>query len=247
MQIVEDQQQRLHRGGVLEEPGGRLEQVEARRIGLARGNRGDRGRPKAFAQAGDHLGDMGRPRTQPGGKGLLVTVFGESTDQLHPRPERRCAPTLPAATPQDLDPSLGRVPCKVLGQPGLADPRLPSDQEQPSPAAGGVLQAGHQLRNFPVPAHECLPCSAPGRIPHRRHRTGQPNARPPPPIPRGCQGLGHLGADRADLPAQRFPHVERPTVDLAVTAGQYDPPWRRHRRGRERERRAWTRPTSKPT
>jgi hypothetical protein len=77
---------------MLEEADDRLEQVETRRIGLAGGRGGDRRGPKAFGEAGDQLGDMRRPRAQPGGKGLPVTVFGEGADHLRPRPEGRCAP-----------------------------------------------------------------------------------------------------------------------------------------------------------
>jgi hypothetical protein len=50
MQIDEDQKQRPHRGGVLEEPGSRLEQVEARRLGLA-GRSGGAGDPRRSARA----------------------------------------------------------------------------------------------------------------------------------------------------------------------------------------------------
>src|SRR5215218_7868136 len=140
---------------------------------------------------------MGRPRpTQPGSKGLLIAVVGKGTDHLTPRPERRCTPTLPAATPQDTGPQVARMLCKMLDEPGLADPRLPADQEQPSPAPDRVLQAGHQLRHFPIPAHKGPRSWRRGRIPHRSHRTGQPNA-------------GPIAAGSAGPPAQRFTLVER--------------------------------------
>jgi hypothetical protein len=154
VQVVQDQQHRLRRRRPPEQAGDGLEQGETRRIGPRRGNRGGRGRPHALGEAGDQLGDLGRPRTQPGGEGLLVEVLGEGADHLAPRPEGRCAPTLPAATPQDTGPLLDGVRCHVLGEPGLADPGLPDDQEQPTPTADRVLQAGQQLRHFPIPAHE---------------------------------------------------------------------------------------------
>jgi hypothetical protein len=183
MQVVQDQQQRLHQRRTPEQTGDGLEQVEARRIRLLRANRGGRGRPQTLGEAGDQLSDMGRPRTRPGGKGLLIQVLGEGTDQLAPRPERRCAPTLPAATPHDTGSLPGRVRCKVLGQPGLADPGLAGDQEQPPPAAGRVLQGGQQLRHFPVPAHEGSRSWTRGSIPHLSHRASQPSARHPPRYP----------------------------------------------------------------
>lgn len=85
---------------------------------------------------------------------MLVVVLGEGTDHLAPRPKRRSAPTLPAATPIDMDASSGRVRCKVLNEPGLADPRLPRDQEQSFPAADRVIEAGHEFRQFAVSAHK---------------------------------------------------------------------------------------------
>jgi hypothetical protein len=177
MQIVQDQQQRLHRRRTPEQAGNRLEQVEPRRIGPKRRNRGDRRRSKALGETRDQLGDMGRPRTQPGGKSLLVAVFGEAADHLAPRPERRCAPTRPAAPPQDADPAPHCAFRQVLGEPGLADPRLPSDQEQPPPTPDRSVQAGHQLRHFPVPAHKGPRSLTPGRVPHPSHRASQPSAR----------------------------------------------------------------------
>jgi hypothetical protein len=100
------------------------------------------------------VSDKGRASTQPGGEALFVVVLGERTDDLAPRPERWCAPALPAATPEDTGLLPGRVRSKMLDEPGLADPRLPSNQKQPSPAIDRVFQAGHQFCHFPVPAYE---------------------------------------------------------------------------------------------
>ena len=207
MQIIQDQHQRLHRRRPPEEAGDRLEQVEARRLGLLRGNQGNRSPPKAFGKAGDQLGDLDRSGPQPGRQDLLVTVFDQGAEQLCPRPERRCAPCLPAATPQHPDPPLGRESCQVLGQPGLADPGLPGDQEQPPPATDRVLQAGNQLRRFPVPAHKDPRSPAAGRIPHVNHRAGEPSARPPQP-------------EAPDPPAQRFTLVERLGVQAPRPPGR---------------------------
>ena len=93
MEIVEDQEQRLRGRRTLEDADDRLEQVEPRRFGLAGGSGGHRGSSKALGESRDDLGDLGRSRSQPGGKGLLVAVLGEGADHLRPRPERRCAPS----------------------------------------------------------------------------------------------------------------------------------------------------------
>ena len=115
------------------------------------------------------MGDGGRPRTQVCGQGLVIAAFNERADDLRPRPERRCAATLPAATPQDSDPSLKRASRQVLREPRLADPGFSSDEEQATPTAGRVLQGDRQLRHFPIPADEGSP-SRPGRIPNLTHR-----------------------------------------------------------------------------
>jgi len=196
VEIVEDQQQRLHGRRTLEDASDRLEQVETRRVGLAGGSGGYRGDSKALGETRDQLGDMGRSRPQPGGEVLLVAVLGEGADHLRPRPERRCAPALPAATPQDPGPSLDRAVCKVLRERRLADPRLPSDQEQATPSADRVLQAGQQLRRFPVPAHKGPRPSTPVGIPRRNHRAGQPNAKHHRPEPLVRSESGRVGVDR---------------------------------------------------
>ena len=169
LQVLHDQHQRPHRRRLPQEPGDRLEEREAGGVGHTRGPREGSGRPEALGQARHQLGDRGRPRTQPVGQGLVVEVLGEGTDHLGPWPERRGAPSLPAANPQHPSPSPGRVVRQVLGQPRLADPGLPRDQQQPHPPADRVLEAGHQLGHLPVPAHERPPCSRAGGIPWLNH------------------------------------------------------------------------------
>ena len=92
------------------------------------------------------------------------------------------APRLPAADPEHLGASLvGRVVGQVLRQPGLADPGLARDQQQPDPSAERVLEAGRQLGQLPVAAHERPPRSPTGRSLLLEHRANQPNPRPPHP------------------------------------------------------------------
>ena len=178
MQIFQDNEQRLGSGGVPEEPGGRLELVKAGRLGLWRRN-GHTRDAETLGENRDHLGNVRRPGTQPLGHGVVVVVLGEGTDRLRPRPERRCAPSLPASTPYDPIPSGRRVLGNALRQPGLADPGLAGDQEQSPPPARGVLQAGHQLGHLAVPAHEHPPGCPPHRVLHAsvlRRRSLTPGA-----------------------------------------------------------------------
>ena len=165
MQIFQDDEQRLGSGGVSEEPGSCLELVEAGRLGLWRRN-GYPGDAETLVENRDDLGNVCRPAAQPLGHRVIVVVLGEGTDRLRPRPERRCAPSLPAATPHNPIPSGRRVLGNALRQPGLADPGLAGNQEQSPQPASGVLHAGHQLRHLAVPAHEHPPGCPPRRVLH---------------------------------------------------------------------------------
>jgi hypothetical protein len=108
------------------------------------------------------------------GEGLVIATFCESGDDLRPRPERRCTPAVPAATPEDPDPSLQRAFGHKLGEPRLTDPGLAGEKEQASPAADRVLQGGRQLRHFPIPADEGSRSLQPGSLPELTHCHTQP-------------------------------------------------------------------------
>jgi hypothetical protein len=55
----------------------------------------------------------------------------------------------------------------MFGQRGLADPWLPSDQNQAPSTANRIFEPGCQLRQLPVPAEERPTSSIPYLAPHR--------------------------------------------------------------------------------
>jgi hypothetical protein len=73
---------------------------------------------------------------------------------LHPWPERRGALPLEAATPHHQQVLRRGAPCHLLGQPALADPRLPGHQHQPPPPGRRPGQDRVQFRQLLLPPHQ---------------------------------------------------------------------------------------------
>src|SRR5438874_9277705 len=76
------------------------------------------------------------------------------TDHLNPRPVGRSALPFPAPPPEHEVTPLRGLTRQLLHQPGLPDARLPDDEEEASPAGGGVFQTRAQLHELVVPTDE---------------------------------------------------------------------------------------------
>jgi hypothetical protein len=61
----------------------------------------------------------------------------------------------------------------VLNEPGLANPWFSGDQEQSSPAADRIFEAGYEFCHFPVPAHECARSQTRGSAAQCSHPASQ--------------------------------------------------------------------------
>ena len=91
-------------------------------------------------------------------------------NDLTPRPERRCALGVGAATPEDDRVRLrGRDPGGFAGEPRLAGPRLTDDEGEPTAPGGRSAHRIEQGRELGLPADEPLPArhAADGSGPRR--------------------------------------------------------------------------------
>ena len=89
------------------------------------------------------------PRMRVGGRGELLEITSKGADDLHPRPVRRSAALLPAATGDDAHAVLSGNQGEFAHQSRLADARL-TGQEHERPARGsGLLERRRQSRQAP--------------------------------------------------------------------------------------------------
>ena len=127
VEVVEEHDQRLARGGVAQEDGDGVEEREARLLGLEVAGLGQ---VQALAQLGRELGHPARAGAELGAQGVVVAVGRERAHDLHPRPEGGRAAAVPAARPRDAM-AVGRgALAQRGGQAGLADAGLAREQHE---------------------------------------------------------------------------------------------------------------------
>ena len=98
VQVVEDDDERLLLGGGRQQRGERVEEPEARLVGVQLG--GPRGVAERLAELGQQAGDPGRAGAERGAQGRAVGAARERAADLHPRPVGRRAAAVPAAAPR---------------------------------------------------------------------------------------------------------------------------------------------------
>jgi hypothetical protein len=133
VQIVEHQDNRACVAGAPQEFAGGVEQPEAR-ARLLRG-RGLRQSREQLAQLGQELSQIHSTGAELRCQHVAVGRANVAPQRLHPRPVRGSASRLPASPDQNPGTARPRLAEHLLGQPGLADPRL-AGQENQAPATG---------------------------------------------------------------------------------------------------------------
>jgi hypothetical protein len=145
VQVLHHPQQRRARGQPPDHPQQQLEQPPL----AGAGHRGRRGRLAGPAQVGQQPAQVraGRPgdHLQPG----RVQAAGQATQRLGDRRERHALlAQRHAATPQHPHTLPAGGGGQLLGQPGLARPRLPAHQRHQRLPAGGARQQVAQPRQL---------------------------------------------------------------------------------------------------
>jgi hypothetical protein len=180
LQVVEDHKHRLRRGRAAQHRGDGVEHAKpihgvgagparrrtwTHRDTLALGLKPVPGRPRSAS--GQPRRKLRQQARQPGRRAadLLrqppgADPFGMSPQRLDPRPEPGDAGTLPAAPPQHQHPVVGGMSCHVHRERGLADPRLPGDEHQPTPARSGLTHGSAKRRHRRRPPDEAGPAHA---------------------------------------------------------------------------------------
>ena len=164
MQVVEHDHQRPGARGADEEVAERVEEPEARLLGLHVGRLADVAEP--VGDLGDDLGYVGGPAAELPAQPDRVGVADVRAQRLRPGPVRGLSLGLVAASPVDAgaaDPGVGR---ELLGRPRLADPGIPRDQQQPPATGVRALELGAHLLELGVATDE----HAPGQALERVHR-----------------------------------------------------------------------------
>ena len=163
VEVVQEHDQGLALGRVLQEVRGAVEEAEARLLRVP----GD-----AHVEAGDHLAELREHLRDVGGagahllRGLLgAAVVDVGARHLHPRPVGGGALALDGAPDQHARAAQARVGEELLGGARLADPGLPHEHEQPAAAGEGVLEARQEPLHLPLASDEDAPGISMGEWP----------------------------------------------------------------------------------
>src|SRR5204862_837669 len=124
MEIVEREEKRAGPRCVAEELGGRVEEPEARALGVER--RRLRQLPEALPQLRDDLRDVSRARAELPTQLVALAFPNVPTQRLHPRPIRGRAAGLPAAADAHREPTRPRRASELFAEPALAAARPPA-------------------------------------------------------------------------------------------------------------------------
>src|SRR5207247_583897 len=216
----------------------RIEEIEARVLRLRRGGRRRRVEP---AQLRDELREVWRAGpARDAGWALRASGPEIGPDHLNPGPVGRSAFALPAPPPEHEVTPRRRLARQLLHQAGLADARLPDDEEEASAARAGVFQARAQLHELAVSTDEDRLRALEGRR-HRRDHSALAHSRQgrdAPPASRSRLEAGGKAApgsqNRAGMPVAPATPAALPSCTRAgSTSGRSAPP-RAARRPRSR-------------
>ncbi len=142
VQVVEHDHERLRARALDEEARDRVEEPEARGLGVD---------------------------GPPGAGREPLEVAAQLADGLDPGPVRGRAALLPAAPPRHPAAALTGDPRQLLHQPRLADPGLARQQEDEPAPVMGLVEARDELAELGVPAHEGPGRCAGRGVPSHRH------------------------------------------------------------------------------
>ncbi len=126
----------------------RVEAPEPRLVGVQL--RGLRGRAERGAELRQQSRDPGRAGAEGGAQGGKVGAPAQRAADLHPRPVRGRAAAVPAASPSPGGATRGGELDELARQRGLADPRLPGEQDQAAAARQRPLQGRLELGKLPL-------------------------------------------------------------------------------------------------
>ena len=107
-----------------------------------------------LANVRHELGDLGGARAELVGQLLGSALTDTRSKHLHPRPVRRRASLLPAASPVDLRAVRTRSARQLLRKAALADPRLAADDHQPPAARERVSERSDESGELALSPHE---------------------------------------------------------------------------------------------
>ena len=112
-------------------------------------------------RVGHHLGfGRGSELWQQGGQDRaqscrqLLLVEPEVVQDLHPRPQRRCALVVVAPAPAGVDTGVLGPRRQLVDEPRLADARLAFDECDANPAGLSFADSTFEARQGALPAHE---------------------------------------------------------------------------------------------
>ena len=115
---------------------------------------GARGRAEGVGQLGQQAGDPRSAVAEPGAQGGCVLVTRERARDLHPRPVRRSAASVPARPPRPRGAARGSDVDERASEGGLADARLAGHRDE-APAPGeGVAQRAVEPFELRAPSDE---------------------------------------------------------------------------------------------
>jgi hypothetical protein len=199
MQVVEDEDQRRRLRRLLEETRDRVEEEEARMLGVDHGR--ERGQPrKLLSNFGHELLDARASGAELHGELRGRRSVHETAHHLHPWPEGGRAFALERAPPQSEQAAVGGEVSYAIRKACLADARLAGEKEERAPAVLGRFDRSTQLADLPLATDE--------------HAAGQPIGSEAPGIAFGLESPRLRGQLLHPEPFGRCPKKRLPALVL---------------------------------
>jgi hypothetical protein len=109
---------------------------------------------QAFAQHGEDVHQLRRPRAGRRDRGLEADLIDPAPERGVPGPEGRCRAVLPAASPPQRDAARLRFGGEHAGEPRLPDAGLPGEQSDAAAPGQRARERGLELGDFPFTIDE---------------------------------------------------------------------------------------------
>jgi hypothetical protein len=152
VQVVEHDDLRSALGDRSEQARERVEEPEARLVGVQRGRR--RGHGQRLGQLRQQAHEPGRAVSEQRAQARDVLVASDRADDLHPRPVGGRAAAVPARSPGPAGAAGGGAFDERPRERRLADPRLARQHDEAPAAREGRLQRSVELRQLVLSTHQ---------------------------------------------------------------------------------------------